>query len=820
MSDGSTNSMQTPAAPAGSRAGGWSNLWQVPTIVVSLVLIVGGLYFGRGGRAEHDFDGALNDVEALLIADEFDRAAEHLRGVIQPHLHEASDQHHARFAALVGDMIYLSQEARGGATQATRQSIIERYASARQLGLAFDHERLERWATTLIDLGRFDQAREFIESIDALTIDEKHAEAAALARNRVMRRLVEASLRQRDLPFEEVMAVLGEYRANARLRLADVVWAIARQAELRLAADLTRESVDQLLIDMRRIESRLEYERVNLGELYTLLAQGYYQLVEYRIAEQQATRALELLEGSNPVRGAALEVLGRIQLATTRVEAAYESFHLSVIDFDATPSHQPALLGRAESSAVLGRHEESRRDYEHLARELARRQPRREINADRIARSLTDRHDAALATGQLELALSYMNLVAPFFAGREMPEQALVRLASTNRQLAENLLASAAEVNASEVDPGTRRQASEHYRQAGEFFLRRARALRPMPTEDAAWASSLWNAADCFDLAGYYEQAIEGFQQYVLGRSETDPRQIEAMHRLARCHQAVTQFAQSVELFEEVIARHPRSLFAAKSHVPLAQGYMALGRRADAERHLRRVISGEMGFEPEAIEFADALLALGTLLHDTGDHLHAIEVLDRFVHAYPDEPRLTEAVYRLADSYRLEARRLRQEIEAGNLPLSREQELERLRVAHLREAGMFFERARERYERLGIQRLDRLRQDQLRHTYLYRGDCAFELGEYARSIELYDHAARRYAEHPASLVALIQIVNAYMLLNDPVRAATAHNRALLRLQQIPESALRDSDSLMSAEAWEAWLRSLPPGLAMATGASN
>lgn len=816
VTDGQPTQPESAAVPVRARDARWSNLWQVPTIVVSLALILGGLLYARSGTPEHDFDGALADVEALLAAGEFDQAATFLREIIQPHLQEATDSHRGKFNALIADMLYLAQEARGGATSATRQSIVDRYQAARQLGFNFGPKRIERWANTLIDLGRLDRAELFVDTLDALTAHEDEASEAELARNRVMRRLVEASLAEPELPFERMMAVLGEYRANPRLHTRDVVWAIAREAELRQHAGLVRESVDRLLVDMRRIEPRLEYEKVNLGELYVLLARGYYQLAEYALAQQQTDRALALLDQSDPVRADAYEIQGRILLARGQFDQAFDAFQTATVDFENTTSFLHALLGRAETHAVLGRHEDSRQDYEALARAIEARSAPNPPKPDVVAKSLIDRHDASLATGQLDLALSYIKL-APAFFKTEMPEAVLLRLASTSRQLAENLLADATGGVGRELDPAVRREASEHYREAANYFQRRARVLRPLPTEDAAWAQSLWNAADCYDLAGYYDLAIGLFNEYIEGRGEEDPVRVEAKFRLARCHQAAADFERAVMFYEQVIAENPRSPLAARSYVPLATSLAALGRKGDAELQLRRVISGSVGLEPEAVEFADALLALGTLHHRGSQYVEAIEELDRFSASYPDDPRLTEAMYRLADSHRLLAQQFAAQLAQNNLPRSRAEELSTERNRHLTEAEARFAVVQERYDARGLARLDQLQQDQLRNALLYRGDCEYELGNLNRAIELYDQAARRYADHPASLVALIQIVNAYVKLGDTARAATAHNRALLRLQQMPERAFTGPDAVLGAEAWEAWLRSLPPGVALVAG---
>ena len=53
----------------------WSNLWQVPSIIVSLIVIVIGLYVAMHRAPKNDFDGAFDRVDELIAAEQFDLAA-------------------------------------------------------------------------------------------------------------------------------------------------------------------------------------------------------------------------------------------------------------------------------------------------------------------------------------------------------------------------------------------------------------------------------------------------------------------------------------------------------------------------------------------------------------------------------------------------------------------------------------------------------------------------------------------------------------------------------------------------------------------------
>ena len=65
---------------------------------------------------------------------------------------------------------------------------------------------------------------------------------------------------------------------------------------------------------------------------------------------------------------------------------------------------------------------------------------------------------------------------------------------------------------------------------------------------------------------------------------------------------------------------------------------------------------------------------------------------------------------------------------------------------------------------------------------------------YEEAIDLYDTAARRWEDHPASLVALVQIVNARCELGQYEEAKVANDHALWQLERIPEEKF-DSQTL-------------------------
>ena len=799
----------------------WNNLWQIPAIAVSAVVIAVGLYVAMMRAPKNDFQGAFDLVDRLIETEQFDLAATRLNEVVEPNLADATGLEQARFEATVADWISLSQNAAELDLEVNNRRIVYHYGRASDMGLPMSPARLERWAHAWISLGEFDATRQSLDRMEkmAASAGDQGGELRR-RRNAVLRRLVEFSLRQSDFSEESMTELLVGYRTDPLISSGDELWAIARQAELRIESGHADDAVAHLLIDMRRFEPELdEMPDLSFGELFALLARGYYELGNFPYAEYHVQQAMETLRGADPARASALVLLGQIAVTQGRWHDAFELFDEVVREYATSRSGIPGRLGRAEVYSVLGDDQRSLDDYTVLRDAIVDGRPRRDVTPDDIARSLSDRHDAALTMEKLDAALQYVLLAEKMYALGHVPAELIFRVASTSRQLADNAIADAGNLDPGielrhielrHIDPALRFGANEHYRRAGDYFVRHARELAGRPGADEHWADSLWLAADSYDLGGWHDLAISHFVEYVSGRSEADPRRPDAVFRLAVAHHAEMDYESAARYYEQVLTEHPRSHVASRSHVPLARCLLMLGRRPEAEQHMIEVVTGQQHLAPDAVDYRDALIELGSLYYDDEDYVGAIERLDEAVRRYPDDPRIHEIRFRLADSYRRHAASLaRDRGLPGVSPVERDR-LETERTGYLDTAQQLFGAIIRDDEASAVP--GAIVDDQiLRYAYLYRADCAFELGRYAEAVELYDQVASRFTRHHSSMTALIQIVNCYSKLGDLNRARTAHRRALLRLKKLPDEAFAAPDVLLDREAWERWLQNMPAG---------
>ncbi len=813
----STGSAESDApVPAGRHGPG---LWQMPVIVLSVLLIGGGLWFARRPAPHHDIALALTAAEEHLAGGHIDEAAEAIEREIEPWLESCSEIEKARYHAIAADVTLLSIDPTKPANSAILNAASEHAAAAELGGHLPSPQQLERWAMTDLQLGHVDEALRRCMILDGLAHDPDLADEAAPARARVMRGVVMASLDSPHAEPAETLELLAVYRAEATTAFADQAWAAARQAEIRLRHESAREAIDNLMIDIRRFEPHLE-PGADLGELLSILARGYGELGELDFAQDQSDLALQMVPAGDPRRAAVLVNSGWILAMQSRFEEALQAFTTAADLSAATPAHADSLLGRAEMHGVLGDHEASQNDYRTLAELFRNGAAGHDLSAERAVLALAERrHDAALASGQLDLALEYLEIAPSFLPFEALPEQVLWRFGGTHRALAERLIADSHDQNPAsatdplEIDPGVRTEVSRHYREAGDAFVARAEALVDSLSDENEWANSIWLAADSYDSGGYHELAIARFAQYVANRPDTDPRRVEAAFRLAQCHHAAGQTEAAAAIFESVIAQNPDSPFATASHLPLADCYAIMGLSAQAEQQLLEVVSGHEHVGPDAVDYRNALFALGTLYYNEGDFRRAVEELTRAIERYPNDPIITSLRFRLADSYRSLAREIDDAMAAGEIARPEIDSRRALRENHLREAMNLFAHVEDAYARIPAEQLDTLQRDERRLAAMYVADGAYDLGEYLTAIDLYDRAASEWSDDASSLIALVQIVNCHTALGDHAAAGAAHHRALLRLSQLPASAFEGDDALFDETAWKQWLEGLPPGSA-------
>lgn len=809
-------------APAPSDAGGpaplrWRDLWPIPALLVATGLLAYGVVQVVRMPRDHDFPGALDQVDGLVERGLLEEARVILFDRLAPKLEEASALDKARFDAVAADWISEARTAAGfGAVENDRQ-IAERYGRAEAAGLEISRERMLRWATALVQLGRTDEALALVARLGA-TDDEDDALRLRI-RRMVMERAWSEATRAERIDWEAILVALGAFRADPRLPAEDEAWAAARQAEARIALERHRDAADRLLLDLRRLEAAAANGRPAassdaFAELSGLLGRAYAALGEPDLARDALERAVALSTAKSLARGEALVLLGQLALEHGEGDEAEQRFESVLADYQGTPLHPLALFGRAETAAARGDHDAARADFRDLRGAMSAGAARRVRGEDAVG-SLLDRHDALLVAGELAEALEYARLAADFLPGRATRPDILLRLGTTARSLAARLAES---IDAAEPEVVARR--ARLLKSAGDWFL--AHSAHPDAVRESAegWADSLWLAADSYEAAGWRVDAIEAFRQFVEARPTADLRRADAMFRIAAMLHAEGDFAEAAAQYARLIDEFPESPAAARATVPLARCLEATDRRTDAIARLRHVVEGSAGLRPDSAEYRGALLELGRLTVAAGDLPRAAVLLDEALRRYPDDERAAEVRFELGECRRGLAREAARRLADGALSSSQRTAIDEQRRRDLESARGDFDAVIAALDARDQATLDPLERDALRMAYLYRADCLFDLGRYREAIDFYEIAERRYADNAVSMVALIQIVNAWHELGEAERAATAERRAEIRLAQLSDDAFLAGDSILSRESWERWLRHRPPGPRMALDATR
>jgi tetratricopeptide (TPR) repeat protein len=168
----------------------------------------------------------------------------------------------------------------------------------------------------------------------------------------------------------------------------------------------------------------------------------------------------------------------------------------------------------------------------------------------------------------------------------------------------------------------------------------------------------------------------------------------------------------------------------------------------------------------------------------------------------PDAMVLPTVRYRLADSLRQSTQVIDKQL-ATAMPDEDARKLRQLREQRLTRAAELYETVCQEFADMGG--LTSLEEIMMRNAYFYRGDCAFDLGEFEAAIRYYDAARERYPKDPAALVAMTQVVSAYLERGDYEKAGVANLRAKQFYESLPESVWADANLPMSKRDWERWL---------------
>jgi tetratricopeptide (TPR) repeat protein len=797
------------AAPSGRKAASPRQLLAPVGLVAAMAALAGGIVYAIKTRPKADVAGLLETATALVERSEFEAAVEELNSHVLPVVNAGlgTPEDVAKFYQLRARSLYEAAAALGVSRHENFEAVIADYGSAREKGAALESSDVVRLATSLLEMGETDKA---LKEADGLPVSE------ADSRRKLVRLAVARNLEDPKRNFEKTLGLLVELGSQANIDAGEAAWTLARQGELLLGVGRGEEAVTKLLREMQLLPGLApEHE----AELREILGKAYAAQNASPEAARQYERVAELSDPVSERHSRAMVALGRIHQASGQLEQAKENFAAALEHSDGTTAYLEALAGRAAVLGALEDDEGAMADYSELIEKLPKAARTGVLSAEAIADDLMEQHADRLGANRTREALRYATMAAGLFEGGKTPANVMLALAASNRRLGDELLGrpvlddtGRSDAPVRGVDAVTREEAKRCYLAAGRSYAAHA---YDVVIEDVESASrSRWLSADSFDLAGDVEEAMKAFASYLQGAPGQDPRRQQAKYRLARLYQSTADYTSAAGLYLELLEERQSAterggmVWAARSIVPLAQCLLADQDPANdvhAEQELKGVLSGRE-FTPQAEEFRDALLELGRYYYEAGRYPAAIERLSEARERFPKDPEIDRVKFRLADSERLSAGEIAQSLTRA-MPRAQREDLEKTRRQRLQDASALFESVRGGLMARPAADLNPVERMMLRNATFYVGDCAYELEEYDGAIAAYDAARQQYDSDPSSLVALVQIVNAYVHQGEWAKAVTANERARQHLAKFPEEVWADPQLPMDKRHWERWLDS-------------
>ncbi len=783
---------------------GWRDAWQLPALLVGAGVLLLGVAFAISSSPDPDITPVLNAADRMIDAGHYQQALDTLGTKAYPWIAKPESttlEQQRRYHLSRARAIYRMQQKHKLDHDENRVAVIREYLEFERLGGSMSPRDLTELAGTYLARDDIDLA---LQRARAIPMTEK-----PLA-DEIRKRAIDQLLDRPDPKTKQADGLLADMLIDAQLSTVDQVWALERQGKIRLAQGFADETVTRLLRSMPRIERA---EVAGRSRLYLILARAYMMLGANAEAEKQVNHALSL---SSPVDSHYAEILlarGQLEVFNGEIELARNTFSEVVDRHSSSVAYPWALLGLGESEAALSERELSFEAYERLVQAYDRLGIESDPSRREVLDSLLARGEDSLGAGVPIDAVHYAELGEALYQGRELPADVLQLLAAGHKDAADRLLGShEANIRSlSSLDPSTRAEVQRHMMAAATNY--RLHAERFVVTNLPKYAASLWESADLFDRAGDQFEAITAFQTYA-DSMPSDPRYAEAKFRLAEALRSMGDYKSASSVYSDLIDAKEGSSgadigpFADASHVPLAQAFLYdedESNDKEAERLLVSAIDGSMG-SAESTMFHNALLELAELYDRTDRPQRAIERYTEFLARYPGDIEAGVMAFKLADAHR----RLSDEIEdslAEAMPATeRNARLAKI-DEHRRDAMEGYKGAIETLGARAERTLGMFEGVALRNAYFYIGDCAFDLGEFDDSIRFYDRARDRYDGEPASLVAMVQIVNAYISKGEMGRARTANERARRFYASIPDDAWDDPNLPMDRRDWERWLDS-------------
>lgn len=789
----------------------WSQLWQIPSLLLGVTLLGLGIYLAMPEESPDNFPLKFQAIQGKIDVQKFEEAKDDLDDLLK-HMEKGTTFEKGWFQALYGDVLYMSQVEKGWSARENHEKIAQRYEDAAKLKYTVSPDQVQRWADTLVKLGQDQRALQIVESLG----EKEAGRQLAVVRALIEKRIDSDALGLQSIGSTDIEQLAPLMSRFHELLLADTdmkrkreasIWLAETDARLRLAANDPQGALDLLLIRYPRLIN--EGGDSDLASLMIQFGNSYLRTGDFEDAASNFLRATGKMDSSDSRNAEAIYGMAQVeQLGRGNNEKAMAYYQQVVRDYPSAISYLPSLIGLGDVEAKLGAHPEAIEHFAAAIDFLVTRRTSSDPNRERAVAVIQSQYDVNFDRGDYHRALEYLGLLQPLYdRSEDMPSDLLKRFAITHEKFGRKRHEEA-EAHADRVESAAARrlaniEAAESFSNAGKFFYLHAQAMAGA-ADDGQHGESLWRAAMNFDAAQRWDRSITVYSEFVETRG-TDPLYLKAMRNLGRAHMSNKDYKVAADLFERLVEEYPKSLETYESLVPLARCHERMGESDHAVRVLKHVVTDHPSITPESDEYREALIELGRIFYKRGDYEDAISRLTEAVDRYGDTEKGQELRYLLADAHRMSAGDIAQQL-SEPLPESRAIVLRGERAKRLEEALGLYTQVIDGYLEDPGKVMSEVERLFFRNAFFYCGDCAFDLGRFAEARTMYDRAARRFERDPASLIALVQIVNTWCEEGDFKNARVANERARHQFKNIPDSAFDDPNLPMNRKHWKDWLR--------------
>lgn len=617
--------------------------------------------------------------------------------------------------------------------------------------------------------------------------------------DRVHRRLVEMVTGPDEPIGPQTVPDLDAILLDEDASPVNYLWAMEQKTRWLLDGGHVEEASAVVAGGRDRLAGTTEAPAVAYSEALCLQASGDSEGAMARLLELQSDWPVH-----DELWGRSKWLMGQLQAEDDRPQAALSHFEDVLASFVEGSLHDACELSRAKALIALERYERALDVLGEIAAN-ARNGRSRYYGPEQIRDLVAKVGESMQREGRDAIAVRYLELASTLLDDDAIESRGL-------------LLSQIADGYARLAEPPVDSPDTEPVR----AYLRRAAELREQAAElwetNAAFAvRELRKSADAYDAAGMTDAVIATLDKLVTAHP-ADLGRAEAMLRLGRAYQAIGRHGMAVQTFDSLIAGYPRWRESQLAMNPLAESLLRLGGES-AERGVAILVDivDDLGpdpvFTPDAVEYRDALIKLAEHLakaptaataegrRDTQARLAgAIARINDALSLYPDYPARPRLEFLRAESLRRTARMILDD-ETAMQESSASEEVR----ARLSAALSDYQRVRDALARVDEPSLSELDQTYLRATYLYVGDCLFDLGRLDEAVEAYREAAWRYENDPIAVAAAMQVVHCFNRLGNADESRAALGRMRWLVEKIPSESFEDRGGMSPKSYWLALL---------------